>query len=137
MPTDIKHKSEWMKAYYIRNKERLCKQAATWRKSHPVESRSSYLSRKYGIDHATYEQMLKAQNGLCAICKNPETVTNAGKVKLLAVDHCHKTGAVRQLLCQMCNTAIGKLRDDIKIVKAALDYLVNHSTPDSKNRDSE
>ena len=58
-----------------------------------------------------------AQDGKCAICSNPQ------ENRRLAVDHCHKTGKVRGLLCQGCNTGIGGLKDDTERIKKAIDYL--------------
>lgn len=61
------------------------------------------LRRNYGISEATYQEMLASQSGVCAICKRPPN-TASGQ---LHVDHCHKTGAVRKLLCVKCNMALG------------------------------
>lgn len=58
-----------------------------------------YLKRKYGISLGTYNTMFKNQNGSCAICKKPQSNFK----KALSVDHDHKTGEVRGLLCFYCN----------------------------------
>lgn len=79
--------------------------------------------RKFGISHAEYAELHKQQGGVCAICKKPETATRNGKVKSLAVDHCHSTGRIRGLLCADCNTGIGKLKEDRNIFLAAIQYL--------------
>jgi len=79
--------------------------------------------RKFGISHAEYAELHKKQNGVCAICFKPETATRNGKVKSLAVDHCHTTGKIRGLLCYECNTGIGKLHESEKIFLAAIQYL--------------
>ncbi len=61
--------------------------------------------------------MVKKQKGLCAICREvPEK-------KRLAVDHCHKTGKIRGLLCNLCNMSIGCLRDCPKKARSAARYL--------------
>lgn len=83
--------------------------------------------RKYGINLADYKEILDKQEGNCAICGNPETDIRNGEVCNLAVDHNHETGEVRGLLCRSCNTALGLLKDDVTILKAAIDYL-NKST---------
>ena len=70
-----------------------------------------------------YELMLKSQNGKCAICCQPETMKLNGKIKRLSVDHCHRTGKVRGLLCNNCNTAIGKFNDDPELLRNAALYL--------------
>lgn len=67
--------------------------------------------------------MVRKQHNKCAICGNKETKKLHGKVVSLAVDHCHKTGKVRGLLCQNCNHGIGMLKDDPKLLKNAIIYL--------------
>ena len=63
--------------------------------------------------------MLAAQDGKCAICGT----TSTGNRKAFHVDHDHKTGKVRGLLCSNCNTGIGNLRDDIGLLNRAIEYL--------------
>lgn len=71
-----------------------------------------------------YDAMLQAQNGVCRICKRPERVKSRnGSIMRLAIDHCHVTGAVRGLLCNGCNTALGKANDDPHLLRAMADYL--------------
>lgn len=70
------------------------------------KQRDQYLRRKYGITLKQYNQMLKAQNNSCAICKRDRSNFKNN----LAVDHDHKTGEVRGLLCFYCNKrVIGRL----------------------------
>ena len=82
----------------------------------------------YGIDAARYQEMLREQGGVCAICDQREKITDhaSGKTKDLAVDHDHVTGAVRALLCSACNTAIGLFNDDEKLLAKAQTYLLYH-----------
>lgn len=90
------------------------------------------LWRKYGIDERSYQEMLAAQDGKCAICgMTPEERNgeffDAGKVpaakRRLHVDHSHVTDQVRGLLCWACNIGLGKFRDDPQRLRAAADYL--------------
>lgn len=87
--------------------------ANKWRQENPekawVLDREKHLRRHYGITLQQYEKLLAQQNGTCALCKKPETIVNrtGRKTSLLAVDHCHKSGKVRGLLCFRCNTAVG------------------------------
>ncbi len=69
--------------------------------------------------------MLKKQDGKCAICKKVETSVNkkTNKFKDLSVDHCHKTGKIRGLLCSRCNSGLGFFKDDLEIIKNAGLYL--------------
>lgn len=87
--------------------------------------RAVKYEREYGISFEQYNKMLEAQNGVCAICKQPETKTNRGTVKSLAVDHCHNTGRVRGLLCMECNMLVGRLEERLKTAKMAIDYIDN------------
>ena len=82
--------------------------------------RKSKLKNTFGITPEEYDKMAKAQNYLCGICLQPET--SKGKENL-AVDHDHITGFVRGLLCHNCNTAIGKLKDDVQLLKSAIFYI--------------
>lgn len=82
--------------------------------------------KKYGLTMDDYMDMEKTQNGVCAICKNPET-----NKKRLSVDHDHSccpgSGScgkcIRGLLCSNCNTFLGNAKDNIEILKAAIEYL--------------
>lgn len=82
----------------------------------PAE-RERHLVRKYGVTQADYERMLAEQSGCCAICKKSQS-------RSLDVDHCHKTGRVRGLLCTNCNRLVGHAGDSPEILRAAADYLV-------------
>lgn len=70
--------------------------------------------------------MLAAQNGCCDICGKAESNEIKGKVVSLAVDHDHKTGAIRALLCGNCNRALGLFNDDPALLDAAKAYLARH-----------
>jgi len=83
-----------------------------------------YQLGKYGLTHDDYQTLWDDQNGLCAICEQPETTSRKGKLQLLSVDHCHTTGGVRGLLCRNCNLAIGLLGDNIKLLSTAMTYLL-------------
>lgn len=80
--------------------------------------------RKLGIEKEQYDKLFTLQNGVCAICKKPETAILKGKVKNLAVDHCHDSSKVRGLLCSKCNTAIGLLNHDVDLLELAQVYLL-------------
>lgn len=71
------------------------------------------------IDYEQYKALLESQGGVCAICKRADRCRFA-----LGVDHCHRTGRIRGLLCTLCNSAIGKLDDDPALLEAARQYLL-------------
>lgn len=99
-----------------------------YRKLTPHIEKARALRDSFGLSLNEYEKMHDEQKGKCAICENPERHMRNGKVKALAVDHNHKTGAIRGLLCSDCNTGIGKLRDDPEIIRKAAKYLDKHNT---------
>jgi hypothetical protein len=86
------------------------------------------LRRKFGITAEQYGLLLKKQRDTCAICHEAECFTNP-KTKMrqaLSVDHNHRTGAVRGLLCVRCNRMLGYSRDDKTILGRAIAYLEAH-----------
>lgn len=91
--------------------------------------RKTYLKNAYDLTPAEYEAMLEAQLGVCAICEREETAVHMGKTPRLSVDHCHKTGKIRGLLCYSCNHLVGYLeRYTEEDLTAAQAYLAKHST---------
>jgi len=97
-------------------------QGKSWRDKnkikHALSKKRSILKHTYGITLEEYDAILKTQKGGCAICKVKE--------KILCVDHCHKTGKVRGLLCHLCNRSIGMMKDDVRILESAIVYLKSH-----------
>jgi hypothetical protein len=83
-----------------------------------IWDRQSYLKRKYGITIADYDRMFEQQGGVCAICNEPRP-----EERTLHVDHDHKTGVIRGLLCFRCNNALGDLREEVELFQRAADYL--------------
>lgn len=84
--------------------------------SNPLGERERHLVRKYGVTQADYDRMFEAQDGGCAICGKKQT-------RAFDVDHCHKTGRVRGLLCTSCNRMIGHAGDNPESLRRAADYL--------------
>jgi len=81
--------------------------------------RNRSLIYKYNITLEDYNIMLNNQKGLCRVCG----IDRMNLRKNLSVDHCHKTGKVRGLLCERCNTALGLLKEDIKIMRNLINYM--------------
>lgn len=115
------------------NKEKASQAGKEWAKQNPDKiktyQRTSNLRKNFGLEIHEYEQMLKAQGGVCAICEQPETFIHkaTGKPARLAVDHCHVKGSVRKLLCKSCNNGLGLFKDNPELLKKAADYLRNHN----------
>jgi hypothetical protein len=81
------------------------------------------LKRKYGISLEEFEKKEKNQSFLCEICAKP----NSGK-RRFHVDHCHKTGKVRDLLCNHCNRLIAAADEDMNVLLNAIKYLEKHKS---------
>jgi hypothetical protein len=82
----------------------------------------SRMSR-YGVSPADYEGMLRRQDGRCAICGDPPGSRRTGCSPKFDIDHCHKTGSVRGLLCGPCNRGLGHFRDDLDTLRKAVAFL--------------
>lgn len=118
------------RAWTAANRERVKDRNAAARLEKGPVSRSEdhrqwWLRTMYGLDQAEYEQLLARQGGVCAICGDPEGVVDPrwGRVRRLSVDHSHKTGKVRGLLCGHCNRGIGQFADDHERLTRAAAYL--------------
>lgn len=109
---------EYMRAWSAQNADRLV---------------SRELRKRYGITVDDYARMYQEQGGTCAICGGIETRVDhrTKKVSRLAVDHDHKTGDVRGLLCHHCNNALGSFDDDQDSLISSLLYLAKHSADPS------
>ena len=87
-----------------------------------IDRRREVNWRKFGIKGATvekYNQLLEDQNYCCKICGRHVTEFK----KNLHLDHNHKTGEIRGLLCGKCNLGLGNLDDNIGILEKAIKYL--------------
>jgi len=92
----------------------------------PAKRRAKHLMDLYGLTQEEYEQMLMKQKGVCAICNKPQHTKRKGKLLPLFVDHCHKTGKVRGLLCNACNRMLGHADDNTSVMMAGIKYLEEH-----------
>ena len=138
---------EYSAAYYQKYKDRIKERTSQYAKAHRV-SRAEYfreyrkrnpetsehrhkrgLWEKFKMTPEEYQSMFDSQNGKCAICKSPEVATRNGSLKRAPVDHDHVTGKVREILCARCNTVIGLLDEDTKLVSEVYAYLIRHGNP--------
>lgn len=108
---------------------RVCNNERTrlYKKKNPQKvNDSNRIARykKFGLTKEAYEGLLKDQDGKCAVCREVEIEKDKkGRIKMLAVDHCHITNRVRGLLCAACNKAEGLLKGDTQRIQALIDYL--------------
>lgn len=115
--------------WYESNKDRKAARNADWRKANPdriaVITRRSNLRRKFDITVADYDAMLAAQGGRCAACGS--TDNGDRRFDSFPVDHDHRSGKIRGLLCSRCNKALGLLDDDPDRLMALAAYLLQHT----------
>lgn len=97
-----------------------------WHKDNPEFRRAQHLRRYYDMTLDEYQAMLNAQKGVCKACGKTETRTAQGTICHLHVDHDHKTGRIRGLLCNRCNMALGYAQDDPNILEALASYIREH-----------
>ncbi len=84
--------------------------------------------KKYGVHPNEFNQKLKEQNYVCAICEEPETSKHyiTKEAKKLSQDHCHSTGKMRGLLCTRCNHFLGRVNENIELLEKMIAYLIKH-----------
>jgi hypothetical protein len=90
------------------------------KKERSKNAHAKALEKRYGITGEEYWALYAYQGGVCAICG-----WATGKSRRLTVDHDHKTGLVRGLLCRPCNTYLGVIRDDIDAAERLVSFLKN------------
>lgn len=82
--------------------------------------------KRYSLSPEAFDQMVRDQNGVCAICRTkPET--GKGRWSKFVVDHCHQTKSNRGLLCVECNLALGAFGDSEAKLGMAIAYLRSHT----------
>lgn len=111
---------------YMKNREKRYVQARSWQQANKARAseiwHDAHLRREYGITLDDYRQMLAMQNFGCAICG-----AGPSPKRRLSVDHDHKTGKVRGLLCGKCNSGLGFFKENVGIVDSLKRYVLAHS----------
>ena len=120
------------KKYYEQHKEEVALYKQNWYKNNKKEIRQKQkekynydvnrkysLKSNYGLTPDEYDKLFEMQEGRCAICKTPQEELP----KRLHVDHDHKTGKIRGLLCQKCNHGLGQFNDNSSLLYEAIKYL--------------
>jgi len=88
---------------------------------HKIYQKNYHLTHKYGLTIEEFQTKLDEQSNVCAVCKQPNQTE-----KRLAVDHCHETNKIRDLLCYKCNGALGLVNDNIELLLKLIEYLKKH-----------
>lgn len=88
-----------------------------------VKAQKNHLRRKYNISLEEYQSKLEKQKYCCALCGK----TQEEEKSALCVDHNHETGQIRDLLCRVCNRALGLFKDSPELLRDAAEYLERHN----------
>ncbi len=119
-------KKEYDKQRYHAERKKRLNQVKEWQDNNKEKVAmykvSSHLTRKYGLNIKEFQAILEAQDNKCACCGNLEGPGN----ERFVVDHDHKTGDVREIICQKCNLTIGLVDDDIDNLNHCIVYLKKH-----------
>jgi 23S rRNA G2445 N2-methylase RlmL len=113
---------QYQKEYYFRNRVKKLKARKLLYMNTPYDVRlakNNALKHAYKITVEDYDKKLKEQNYCCAICNKHRDEFKRN----LSVDHDHKTGKVRSLLCIICNTNVGVVEDKLEMIQK---YLNKH-----------
>lgn len=90
-----------------------------WRTNNPERHRENYLKNNYRLSTEEYNYILDRQGGTCALCLSD---------KNLCIDHDHKTGQVRGILCREHNKGLGLFKDDVIVLKSCIEYLTQNDS---------
>jgi hypothetical protein len=116
--------------YQTQCRKCIKKARQNWASNNPEKRRKRKLKANYNLTTEDYNNLLKEQNYVCAICGTKDTRNK--NYTFLPVDHCHKTGKVRGILCDYCNVGLGRFEDDVERLKRAIDYLKKNSESSKK-----
>jgi len=89
------------------------------KKARSTDQHAKRVQDVYGLAEGDYARIYQCQGGKCFICERA-----TGASRRLSVDHDHKTGRVRGLLCRPCNDMLGHARDDAEFFRRAVRYLM-------------
>lgn len=130
-------RKKYMKQYYLDNKDNILKYQKKYSENNPKVKkyhsdyykewykknkhyvRKHHLKNSYNVTIEEYNTLFEKQNGCCAICGKHQSEF----ILPLFVEHCHKTGKVRGLMCNKCNVGIGCFEDNPIIINNALKYI--------------
>jgi hypothetical protein len=113
--------------YWQRNRVAELQKCKERYQEQKVDRASKRLKKEFGITLADYDAMYQLQKGLCAVCGNPQLIKDKyGNLRRFSVDHHHKTGKVRQLLCGPCNLGIGLVKESVATLNNMIEYIKKH-----------
>lgn len=111
---DALARREGRRRSYLTRKDKILAAERRRRAEQPEAFRETKLKHRYGLTQEQYRALLDGQGGICALCRDRAAVD---------VDHDHKTGKVRAMLCRGCNVGLGLFADSPERLQAAIEYL--------------
>lgn len=99
----------YAKLHYSKNVKKVCD-----------NSKARRINKNLGISYVQYNAVMQSLGNVCDICG---TVEADGPHRKFCLDHCHSTGQIRGILCNRCNTSIGKFEDSVALLESAILYL--------------
>ena len=117
-----------------KNRKKVLETRRIFYSKNKIKYRKKSVLKNKEISLLQYEELLKNQNNKCYICGLPETKKFKGELISLSIDHNHKSGKVRKLLCHHCNTGIGHFKEDTSLMKKAIEYIIQHEECDNGSR---
>lgn len=109
-----------------------------YRKNRPEYSRrrrNTQLKGLYGITLNEFELRLEQQNNQCEICGCQFIQDSKGLLKA-SVDHNHKTGKIRGIICNTCNLTLGRVKEDVSILYKMIQYLEKYESSETLRQTS-
>jgi hypothetical protein len=106
--------------HYLKIQDDSRAKGKIWYQQNKTLNHGYHLKRKFNLSRETYQEMLDGQGGRCKICGYDKP---RGRYDNFSVDHDHKTGEIRGLLCAFCNTGIGQFQDSPSLLRKAATYL--------------
>lgn len=116
---------EVSRIWRLNNLERSRLNSINYQKNNP-DKLLSWKLKHFKLTIEDYNNLLKQQNGVCAICGQSEIKKIKNTPCRLSIDHDHQTGKVRGLLCSKCNTGVGLFDNNCVLLNKAIEYLNNN-----------
>ena len=118
----------YRKEYEAENRDELNRKRREYRKKNPDITGGPWYRQKYSLSLEEYQKLLDEQHSCCRLCGKPSWECR----RRLVVDHDHKTGKVRGLLCTTCNILVGFIeKKGREAVDAAFEYVKHYSGQDN------
>lgn len=111
-------KKELNRIFYLKNKDKIKAKSVLYYKNNKEKILKRLTLREYGVSPEEYDEMVKKQGNRCCICQKEDS-------RALSVDHDHKTGKVRALLCSKCNLYVGHI-ENTELLEKALQYIAKY-----------